>query len=224
MRRPPTYNSYYGAGFGKKHFKGLEKKIHKHIDKIFAHAKKHTAAGHRHVRKNGKRGAAQAKRDVKREITAAHKEAKGGFFSHHAMFKKALTASIKKKGSGMTVGAGGKGLSKNMLTMVSGMQQALGGHSRPSYYSRKRGGGTKVGAGINVGAGAKKKRRAGAGTNVGAGKKRAIWDLTRPKRRSYGHRTAEQEKRLGEYEGKKRDKRIMARMNARYKAMARLQP
>ena len=73
MRRPPSYGSYYGAGFGKKHFKGLEKKIHRHIDKIFSRAKKHTMAGHRHVRKNGKRGAAQAKRDVKREITAARK-------------------------------------------------------------------------------------------------------------------------------------------------------
>ena len=81
MRRPPTYNSYFGAGFGKKHFKGLEKKAHKHVGKIFAAAKKaHRAA---HTKAGKSKTKAQRKRDVKNAIHAAHKEAKGGLLADH---------------------------------------------------------------------------------------------------------------------------------------------
>ena len=106
MRRPPTYNSYFGAGFGKKHFKGLEKKAHKHVGKIFAAAKKaHRAA---HTKAGKSKTKAQRKRDVKNAIAAAHKEAKGGFIADHKVAVEKLKAEIKKKGAGMSVGAGTK--------------------------------------------------------------------------------------------------------------------
>ncbi len=131
MRRPPTYNSYYGAGFGKKHFKALEKNAHKHIGKIFTQAKKshravHTKAGKAQTK-------AQRKRTMRVAIHAAHKEAKGGFLKFHRGMLEKLKKDIAKKGAGMSVGAGtkvGAGVSRSSAPF------------RPY-----KGAGTKVGAG-----------------------------------------------------------------------------
>ena len=55
---PQSYRGYYGAGFGNKHFKKLEKAAHKHIDKIHNESKKHLVASMKHIKVHGKKGAA----------------------------------------------------------------------------------------------------------------------------------------------------------------------
>ena len=143
MRRPPTYNSHFGAGFGKKHFKSLEKNAHKHINKIFAEAKKahravHTKAGRAKTK-------AQRKREARIAIHAAHKEAKGGFMRFHKIAYAKLKADIQKKGAGIAVGAGTKvgagwGLSGHWTAGLTKTQIRAEG-------KRRRANKTKVGAG-----------------------------------------------------------------------------
>ena len=168
MRRPPTYNSYFGAGFGKKHFKGLEKKAHKHVGKIFAAAKKaHRAA---HTKAGKSKTKAQRKRDVKNAIHAAHKEAKGGFIADHKVAVEKLKAEIKKKGAGMSVGAGTKvgagvrpkvaiprlpkGFLKTAMKRAQPMAfkamvaQIKAKEAKKKAKAKKKGAGTKVGAGM----------------------------------------------------------------------------
>ena len=115
-RQVPSYNSFFGAGFTKKHFKKLEKAAHKHIDKIYNDAHKHTKKATAHIKKNGKSGATEARRMVKTGIHEAHKAAGAGFRASLAQIKKELAADIakkqskikkvSKKGAGVRVGAG----------------------------------------------------------------------------------------------------------------------
>ena len=137
MRRPPTYNSYFGAGFGKAHFKKLEKNAHKHIGKIFTQAKKahravHTKAGKAQTK-------AQRKRTIKVAIHAAHKEAKGGYLKFHKETVAQLKEAVRKKGAGIAVGAGTK------------VGAGMAGRSFAEFQKkRKKGSGTNVGAGIKL--------------------------------------------------------------------------
>ncbi len=139
-RRPvPSYNSFFGAGFTKKHFKKLEKAAHKHIDKIYNDAHKHTKKATAHIKKNGKSGASEAKRMVKSGIHEAHKAAGAGFRASLAQIKKELAADIQKKQSKI----------KKVAKKGAGVRV---------------GAGVKVGAGISIGAGvARKKKGAGIG-------------------------------------------------------------
>ena len=98
-RQVPSYNSFFGAGFTKKHFKKLEKAAHKHIDKIYNDAHKHTKKATAHIKKNGKAGASEAKRMAKTGIHEAHKAAGAGFRASLAQIKKELAADIAKKQS-----------------------------------------------------------------------------------------------------------------------------
>ena len=139
-RQVPSYNSFFGAGFTKKHFKKLEKAAHKHIDKIYNDAHKHTKKATAHIKKNGKSGASEARRMVKTGIHASHKAAGAGFRASLAQIKKELAADIAKKQSKITkVGKKGKGAGVRV------------------------GAGVKVGAGISIGAGVRKKKGAGVG-------------------------------------------------------------
>ena len=167
--RPPTFNSMYGAGFGKKHFKKLEREAHKHINKIYAHAKKQAAAGHKHVRKNGRRSAAATKREVKRGIAAVHKESKGGMIASVRAVKALMADEIKrktlkKKGGGMSVGAGTKvgagGRKKGGLLIDPDIKRWQGTapwtrmrlpvavETKERKKRKKKGAGTSVGAGV----------------------------------------------------------------------------
>ena len=106
-RRPPAnYQGYYGAGFGKKHFKKLEREGHKHIAKIHAESLKHLRGSLQGLRKTGKKGAAAARRAHAKHITRIHKEARAGWLKVVRETKANLHTAIKKKGSGMKVGAG----------------------------------------------------------------------------------------------------------------------
>ena len=106
-RRPPaTFQGYYGAGFGNKHFKKLEREGHKHIAKIHAESLKHLRGSLQGLRKTGKKGAAAARRAHAKHITRIHKEARAGWLKVVRETKANLHTAIKKKGSGMKVGAG----------------------------------------------------------------------------------------------------------------------
>ena len=147
-RQVPSYGSFFGAGFTKKHFKKMEKAAHKHIDKIYRDAHTHTKKATAHIKKNGKSGAAEAKRMAKAGIHASHKAAGAGFRASIAQIKKELAADIAKKQSKIT--------------------------KKPKVGKAKKGAGVKVGAGVRVGAGVfsaikKARKKRGSGMSIGAG-------------------------------------------------------
>mgnify|MGYP003714675745 CR=1 FL=1 len=67
-RQVPSYDEFYGAGFGKKHFKRLEREAHRHINRIYSHAKKQVGESYKHISKNGKKGIGQAKKNATKSI------------------------------------------------------------------------------------------------------------------------------------------------------------
>ena len=102
---PRQWRGYYGAGFGKAHFKKIEKAAHKHIDKVFAAAHKHTKAQINALKTGTKKGA--AKKAAAAAINAAHKQ-HGGALKEVIKAVKADVAKKSKKGGGRAVGAGRK--------------------------------------------------------------------------------------------------------------------
>ena len=174
----PQYGRFFGAGFGKKHFKKIEKAAHKHIDKIYSEAHKHTKKATAHVKKNGKSGAAEAKRMAKAGIHTAHKAAGAGFRASLAQIKKEIAADIakkgakvkkvpKKKGAGVKVGAGVTRKKGGLVNISPKLMAAL--------FKNKKG---KKGSGVPKGILAMLKKKfpaklaggtTGAGTKVGAG-------------------------------------------------------
>ena len=171
-RQVPSYDEFYGAGFGKKHFKRLEREAHRHINRIYSHAKKQVGESYKHISKNGKKGIGQAKKNATKSINKVHKEGAGVFKGHLAAVKALMREDLQKKKMGLVKKRKGAGIKVG----------AGGGQGKP----RPRGGGTKVGAGgvidprldpkgaadqfkygkygrraagISVGAGVKRKRR-----------------------------------------------------------------
>jgi hypothetical protein len=115
---PRQWRGYYGAGFGKAHFKKIEKAAHKHIDKVFAAAHKHTKAQINALKTGTKKGA--AKKAAASAIHAAHKE-HGGNLTNVIKAVKLDIVKKSKKGGGRAVGAGrkvGAGAKKKLVPVV----------------------------------------------------------------------------------------------------------
>ena len=153
-RQVPSYDEFYGAGFGKKHFKRLEREAHRHINRIYSHAKKQVGESYKHISKNGKKGIGQAKKNATKSINKVHKEGAGVFKGHLAAVKALMREDLqkkkmglvkKRKGAGMKVGAGG---------VIDPRLDPKGAADQFKYgkYGRRA-------AGISVGAGVKRKRR-----------------------------------------------------------------
>ena len=153
-RQVPSYDEFYGAGFGKKHFKRLEREAHRHINRIYSHAKKQVGESYKHISKNGKKGIGQAKKNATKSINKVHKEGAGVFKGHLAAVKALMREDLqkkkmglvkKKRGGGTKVGAGG---------VIDPRLDPKGAADQFKYgkYGRRA-------AGISVGAGVKRKRR-----------------------------------------------------------------
>ena len=153
-RQVPSYDEFYGAGFGKKHFKRLEREAHRHINRIYSHAKKQVGESYKHISKNGKKGIGQAKKNATKSINKVHKEGAGVFKGHLAAVKALMREDLqkkkmglvkKKRGGGTKVGAGG---------VIDPRLDPKGAADQFKYgkYGRRA-------AGVSVGAGVKRKRR-----------------------------------------------------------------
>ena len=125
-----------GSGFGKAHFKKLERHAHSHINKVFTDAK-------RHAKK------AVAKRRTKKEFNAHKKLAsktlqathKGGVLKLSALLKdiRSKAATAKGKGGGVKVGAGLKGRKgKKGSGWLSNVERKVG------LVEKKKGAGVRV--------------------------------------------------------------------------------
>ena len=103
---PRQWRGYYGAGFGKSHFKKIEKAAHKHIDQVFAAAHKHTKAQINALKKGTKKGA--AKKAAAAAIHEAHKQHGGALAGVIKSVKADIAKKVMSKGGGRAVGAGRK--------------------------------------------------------------------------------------------------------------------
>ena len=167
-RQVPSYDEFYGAGFGKKHFKRLEREAHRHINRIYSHAKKQVGESYKHIRKNGKKGIGQAKKQATKSINKVHKEGAGVFKGHLAAVKALMREDIqkkkmglvkKRKGAGIKVGAGTKvgagGMIDPRLDPKGAEEQSRYGKFGKRHWEQKK----ARGKGISVGAGVPRRRR-----------------------------------------------------------------
>ena len=170
-RSVPSYDEFYGAGFGKKHFKRLEREAHRHINRIYSHAKKQVGESYKHIRKNGKKGIGQAKKNATKSINRVHKEGAGVFKGHLAAVKALMREDIQKKkmglvkrkkggkvGAGTKVGAGG--MIDPRLDPKGAEEQSIYGKFGKRHWELEQKQKAKArGKGISVGAGVKRRRK-----------------------------------------------------------------
>jgi hypothetical protein len=163
---PRQWRGYYGAGFGKAHFKKIEKAAHKHIDKVFAAAHKHTKAQINALKTGTKKGA--AKKAAASAIHAAHKE-HGGNLTNVIKAVKLDIVKKSKKGGGRAVGAGrkiGAGSKKKLVPVVVEEAPKKGRKKKQIPIIDAVGPPLKKGSGRAVGAGRKRKKKKRGGAHM----------------------------------------------------------